>query len=167
MTTTLREAIGSRGKSKVYIKTGAKEYKSLLLAVGNIDWIKIKNKEEEFIKEQIPNSSHQVGDIIYLPIFDPTLPNKVRYNPTPIHSKEFRIYSKTDNTSDKGPEKSHEILMDINRNGNSDKLVKQAENVEIDYKNLTVIESAILSELVSLMKHTYNSINRIFEIYLF
>ena len=61
-----------KGKAKVYIKTGVIEYKNLLLAIRNIDWANIKNKEEEFIKKQIPNSSHQVGDIIYLPKHDPT-----------------------------------------------------------------------------------------------
>jgi len=40
-----------KGKARVYIKTGAREYKSLLLAIRNIKWADIKNKEEEFIKK--------------------------------------------------------------------------------------------------------------------
>jgi len=38
-----------------------------LLASRNINWLNIKNMEEKFIKQQIPNSSHNVGDdCIYL-----------------------------------------------------------------------------------------------------
>lgn len=147
-----------KGKTKVYIKTGAKEYKSLLLAIRNIYWPDIKSKEEEFIKIQIPNSSHQVSDIVHLPKFDPTVSNKVVYTPISIHSKEFRIYSKKDEQFDKSPKTQPINLMNINRNRDHDKTIKKAENVDIDYRNLTVLESAILSELVNFIKHTYNSI---------
>ena len=37
---------GIKGKTKVYIKTGAREYKSLLLAIGNMDWLKIKVRKK-------------------------------------------------------------------------------------------------------------------------
>lgn len=147
-----------KGKTKVYIKTGAKEYKSLLLAIRNIDWQDIKSKEEKFIKIQIPNSSHQVSDIVYLPKFDPAQSNKVTYTPISIHSKEFRIYSKKDNKSDKSPKNEPVNLTDIKRNRDNNKTIKKAENVDIDYRNLNMVEIAILSELVNLMKHTYNSI---------
>ena len=80
------------------------------------------------------------------------------YNCTFIHSEEFRIYSKKDNEKDKSTKTEPEILMSISRNRTLDKPIKQTENVEIDYKNLTGIESAILSELVNFIKHTYKSI---------
>ncbi|MCC7559753.1 MAG: hypothetical protein KO318_04905 [Methanobacterium sp.] len=147
-----------KGKAKVYIKTGAREYKNLLLAIGNIDWSDIKNKEEKFIKEQIPNSSHQVGDCIYLPHFDPTAPNKVVYKQTPIHSEEFGIYQNTNIKHDKTPENNSEILKTESRNNEREKIVKQSPNVAIDYRNLTNIEKAILTELASFRKHTIGSL---------
>ena len=147
-----------KGKAKVYIKTGAREYKNLLLAIGNIDWSDIKNKEEKFIKEQIPNSSHQVGDCIYLPHFDPTAPNKVVYKQTPIHSEEFGIYQNTTIEHNKTHENNSEILKTKSRNNEHEKLVKQSPNVEIDYRNLTNIEKAILTELASFRKHTIGSL---------
>ncbi|MFA0834155.1 MAG: hypothetical protein ACC609_09130 [Methanobacterium formicicum] len=147
-----------KGKAKVYIKTGAREYKNLLLAIGNIDWSDIKNKEENFIKEQIPNSSHQVGDCIYLPHFNSTAPNKVVYKQTPIHSEEFGIYQKTPIKDNKTPENNSEILKSENRNNEPEKIVKQTENVEIDYRNLNNIEKAILTELASFRKHTIGSL---------
>lgn len=147
-----------KGKAKVYIKTGAREYKNLLLAIGNIDWSDIKNKEEKFIKEQIPNSSHQVGDCIYLPHFDPTTPNKVVYKQTPIHSEEFGIYQNTSIEDDKITENNSEILKSESRNNEHEKIVKQSKNVEIDYRNLTNIEKAILTELASFHKHTIGSL---------
>ncbi|AUB59380.1 hypothetical protein BK009_00995 [Methanobacterium subterraneum] len=147
-----------KGKAKVYIKTGAREYKNLLLAIGNIDWSDIKNKEETFIKEQIPNSSHQVGDYIYLPHFNPTAPNKVVYKQTPIHSEEFGIYQNTSIECNKTPENNSEILKSESRNNEREKLVKQSPNVEIDYRNLTNIEKAILTELASFRKHTIGSL---------
>lgn len=87
-----KRSFGIKGKAKVYVKTGARECKNLLLSIGNIDWLDIRNKEEKFIKEQIPNSSHQVGEHIQLPHYDPTAPNKVVYVQTPIHSEEFGIF---------------------------------------------------------------------------
>ncbi|MBW4256578.1 hypothetical protein KTG15_02580 [Methanobacterium sp. YSL] len=153
-----KRSFGIKGKAKVYIKTGAREYKNLLLAIGNIDWFDIKNKEEKFIKEQIPNSSHQVGDCIYLPHYDPTAPNKVVYKQTPIHSEEFGIYQNKTIGHDKRLENSSEILKAESRNIEHEKIVKQAENAEIDYRNLTTIEKAILTELASFRKHTIGSL---------
>lgn len=147
-----------KGKAKVYIKTGAREYKNLLLAIGNINWSDIKNKEEKFIKEQIPNSSHQVGDCIYLPHFNPTAPNKVVYKQTPIHSEEFGIYQNTTIKDNKTPENESEILKSKSRTNEPEKIVKQTENVEIDYRNLTKLEKAILTELASFRKHTIGSL---------
>ncbi|MDI9435763.1 MAG: hypothetical protein QM396_07125, partial [Euryarchaeota archaeon] len=153
-----KRSFGIKGKAKVYIKTGAREYKNLLLAIGNIDWFDIKNKEENFIKEQIPNSSHQVGEHIYLPHYDPTAPNKVVYKQTPIHSEEFGIYQNKATEDVKTSENNSEILKNESRNIESDKVVKQSENVEIDYRNLTAIEKAILTELASFHKHTIGSL---------
>lgn len=150
--------MGIKGKAKVYIKTGAREYKNLLLAIGNINWSDIKNKEEKFIKEQIPNSSHQVGDCIYLPHFNPTAPNKVVYKQTPIHSEEFGIYQNKTIEHNKTPENNSEILKSESRNNEREKIVKQTENVEIDYRSLTKIEKAILTELASFRKHTIGSL---------
>ena len=147
-----------KGKAKVYVKSGAKEYKNLLLSMRNIDWPNIKNTEEKFIEKQIPNSSHQVGYTIQIPKYDPHVPNKVTYYTTSISSEEFRIYSKKNKEEDKSNIKTPEILPHTNRNRDNHKQIKQAENVEIDYKNITVIESAILSELVNFIKHTYKSI---------
>lgn len=149
---------GIKGKAKVYIKTGARKYKSLILAIRNIDWLDIKNKEEKFIKEQIPNSSHHVGDEIYLPHYDPTVPNKVVYIPTSIHSEEFGIYKNNDEEEDLSFKSKVEILKEESRIGDSEKIVKQSENVEIDYRNLTVIEKAILTELASFSKHTIRTL---------
>jgi len=149
---------GIKGKAKVYIKSEAEKYENLLLLIGNINWPNIKNKEENFIKKQIPNSSHQVSDVIYLPKYDQTKSNKVVYNAYHIQSKEFRIYSNTRNTVTKTENKNPEILIEKSRIENIDKHIKQASNVEIDYKNLTVLESAILSELVNFIKHTYKSV---------
>ena len=149
---------GIKGKAKVYIKTGAREYKNLLLAIGNIDWLDIKNKEVNFIKEQIPNSSHQVGEHIHLPHYDPTAPNKVVYVQTHIHSEEFGIYQNNATRDVKTSDTDSEILKNESRNIESDKLVKQSENVEIDYRNLTAIEKAILTELASFHKHTIGSL---------
>ena len=149
---------GIKGKAKVYIKTGTNQYKNLLLAIGNIDWINIKKKEEKFIKIQIPNSSHQVGEVIYLPNYNHTLPNKVAYTPTHIHSKEFRIYKKNKLKTKFTDNKISEILTDKNRNNKQDKLIKQSLEVEIDYNNLMVIEKDILTELAGFIKHTINSI---------
>ncbi len=153
-----KRSFGIKGKAKVYIKTGAREYKNLLLAIGNIDWFDIKNKEENFIKEQIPNSSHQVGDCIYLPHYDPTAPNKVVYKQTPIHSEEFGICQNKTIDNDKRLENNSEILKAESRNIEHEKIVKQAENAEIDYRNLTTIEKAILTELASFRKHTIGSL---------
>jgi Mn-dependent DtxR family transcriptional regulator len=150
--------MGIKGKAKVYIKTGAREYKNLLLAIGNIDWFDIKNKEETFIKEQIPNSSHQVGDCIYLPHYDPTAPNKVVYKQTPIHSEEFGIYQNKTIEHNKTLENNSEILNAESRNIEHEKIVKQTKNAEIDYRNLTTIEKAILTELASFRKHTIGSL---------
>jgi len=153
-----KRLFGIKGKAKVYIKTGAREYKNLLLAIGNIDWFDIKNKEEKFIKEQIPNSSHQVGDCIYLPHYDPTAPNKVVYKQTPIHSEEFGIYQNKAIEDVKTPTNDLEILKSESRNIESDKVVKQSENVEIDYRNLTTIEKAILTQLASYCEYTIGSL---------
>ncbi len=149
---------GIKGKAKVYIKSEAGKYENLLLLIGNIDWLNIKNKEEDFIKKQIPNSSHQVSDVIYLPKYDQKKSNKVVYNPYHVQSKEFGIYSNTRNTVSKTENTNPEILIEKSRIENNDKHIKQAANAEIDYKNLTVLESAILSELVTFIKHTYKSI---------
>ena len=153
-----KRSFGIKGKAKVYIKTGAREYKNLLLAIGNIDWFDIKNKEEKFIKEQIPNSSHQVGDCIYLPHYDPTASNKVVYKQTPIHSEEFGIYQNKTIGHDKRLENNSEILKAESRNIEHEKIVKQAENAAIDYRNLNAIEKAILTELASFRKHTIGSL---------
>ena len=118
----------------------------------------MKNKEEKFIKEQIPNSSHQVGDCIYLPHYDPTAPNKVVYKQTPIHSEEFGIYQNKTIGHDKRLENNSEILKTESRNIEHEKIVKQAEMAEIDYRSLTTIEKAILTELASLHKHTIGSL---------
>ena len=149
---------GIKGKAKVYIKSEAEKYENLLLLIGNINWPNIKNKEQDFIKKQIPNSSHQVSDVIYLPKYDQKKSNKVVYNPYHVQSKEFGIYSNTRNTVAKTENTSPEILIEKSRIGNNDKQIKQVANAEIDYKNLTVLESAILSELVNFIKHTYKSI---------
>ena len=153
-----KRSFGIKGKAKVYIKTGAREYKNLLLAIGNIDWLDIKNKEEKFIKEQISNSSHQVGDCIYLPHYDPTASNKVVYKQTPIHSEEFGIYQNKTIDHDKRLENNSEILKAESRNIEHEKIVKQAENAAIDYRNLNAIEKAILTELASFRKHTIGSL---------
>ncbi|MBF4473914.1 hypothetical protein [Methanobacterium formicicum] len=147
-----------KGKAKVYIKTGAREYKNLLLAIGSLDWFDIKNKEEKFIKEQIPNSSHHVEDCIYLPHYDPTAPNKVLYKQTPILSEEFGIYQNTSIEHDTVVKNDSEILKAESRNNAHKKIVKQSDNVEIDYRNLTTIEKAILTELASFHKHTIGSL---------
>ena len=143
---------GIKGKTKVYIKTGAREYKSLLLAVGNMDWLKIKNKEEEFIKEQILNSSHQVGEEIYLPQYDPSVPNKVVYHQTSIHSEKFRIYRNKTREEDIKSENNGEILKDESR------IIRQVLDVEIDYRDLNSIEKAIFTELTGFNKHTLKSL---------
>jgi len=39
-----------------------------------------------------------------------------------------------------------------------EKIVKQAENAAIDYRNLNAIEKAILTELASFRKHTIGSL---------
>lgn len=153
-----KQAANIKGKAKVYIKTGGREYKSLLLAIGNIDWANIKNKEENFIKQQIPNSSHQVGDVIYLPHYEPQVPNKVVYNPTPIDSEKFRIYQNKARETGKSNKNPPEILSNKSRNSKEDELVKQALDVEIDYRNLTMVEKAIFTELASLRKHTIGSL---------
>jgi multimeric flavodoxin WrbA len=149
---------GIKGKAKVYIKSEAEKYENLLLLIGNINWPNIKNKEEYFIKKQIPNSPHQVSDVIYLPKYDQKKSNKVVYNQYHVQSKEFGIYSNTINTVTKTEDTNPEILIEKSRIENKDKHIKQATNAEIDYKNLTVLESAILSELVNFIKHTYKSI---------
>jgi Mn-dependent DtxR family transcriptional regulator len=143
---------GIKGKTKVYIKTEAREYKSLLLAIGNIEWLKIKNKEEEFIKEQILNSSHQVGEEIYLPQYDPIVPNKVVYHQTSIHSEKFRIYRNKTIEEDKKPENNGKILKDESR------IIRQVLGVEIDYRDLDGIEKAIFTELAGFNKHTLQSL---------
>jgi Mn-dependent DtxR family transcriptional regulator len=147
-----KRSCGIKGKTKVYIKTGAREYKSLLLAIGNIDWLKIKKREEKFLEEQIPNSSHQVSEEIYLPHYDPSVPNKVVYHQTSIHSEKFRIYQNEDRKKDKKSENNGEILKGENR------IIKQAVNTEIDYRNLSVIEKTILTELAGYSKHTLDSL---------
>lgn len=148
----IKRAHGIKGKVNVYVKTGIDEYKSLLLAIRNIDWIKIKSKEEDFIKEQIPNSSHKVGEEIYLPNYDPSAPNKVVYPQTSIHSEKFRIYKNKDEKEDKKPESISEFLKNENR------IICQVAGAEIDYKNLNSIEKAILTELVAFKKYTVYSI---------
>lgn len=152
-----REVLELKGRPKLH-KIGGRKYKNLILAIGNIDWSDIKNKEENFIKEQIPNSSHQVEDCIYLPHNDPTAPNKVVYKQTPIYSDEFGIYQNTAIEDNKTSENNSEILKNESRNNEYLKIFKQAENAEIDYRNLTAIEKAILTELASLRKHTIGSI---------
>ncbi len=96
---------GITGKIKVYLKHDAKAYNSFLLASRNIDWLNIKNKEEEFIKHQIPNSSNHVGDNMYLPYYDLKVPNQVVYKSTPMHSEEFGIYTKKENKTIDKPKK--------------------------------------------------------------
>ena len=69
------------------------------------------------------------------------------YKQTPIHSEEFGIYQNKAIEDVKTSDSNSEILKNESRNIESDKLVKQSENVEIDYRNLTAIEKAILTEL--------------------
>ncbi len=153
-----KQEYGIKGKAKVYIKTDAREYRSLLLAIGNIRWPDIKKKEEEFIEEQIPNSSHQVGGHVYLPDYDPTVPNKVMYHSTSIHSEEFRIYRNKGNKAFKRAENGSEILKGESRNNKTDRPIKQADDADIDYKNLNLIEKAVLTALASLRKYTSSSL---------
>ncbi|MBU4535237.1 MAG: hypothetical protein KKF16_05330, partial [Euryarchaeota archaeon] len=51
-----------KGRAKVFIKSEFKEYKSLLLAIKTLKWLKLKEKEEKFIKKQILNYSYNVGE---------------------------------------------------------------------------------------------------------
>ena len=80
------------------------------------------------------------------------------YKQTPIHSEEFGIYQNKAIEDVKTSYSNSEILKNESRNIESDKLVKQSENVEIDYRNLTAIEKAILTELASFHKHTIGSL---------
>lgn len=153
-----KQEYGIKGKAKVYIKTDAREYKSLLLAIGNIGWSDIKKKEEEFIEQQILNSPHQVGGHVYLPDYDPSVPNKVVYHRTSINSEEFRIYKNKGNKSFKKAKKDSEILKSESRTNKTDRPIKQAEDAEIDYKNLNLIEKAILTALASLRKYSISSL---------
>lgn len=147
-----------KGKAKVYVKTESNKYKSLILDIGNIDWIKIKNKEEEFIKTQIPNSSHTVIDEIYLPRYDPSVNNHVVYNKVYLSSEELRNYRTNGKQIAKTPKTLAKNLIEDNRIGNRDKFVKQADGADIDYRNLTIIEKAVLTELATFSKHTLKSI---------
>ncbi|MBP2045145.1 hypothetical protein [Methanobacterium aggregans] len=149
---------GIKGKTKVYVKTESNKYKSLILDIGNIDWIKIKNKEEKFIKTQIPNSSHTVIDEIYLPRYDPSVPNHVVYNKVSLSSEELRNYRTNGRHEAKIHNKQSENLIEDNRIENRDKVVKQVDGADIDYRNLTIIEKAVLTELASFSKHSIRSI---------
>ncbi len=153
-----KQVEGIKGKLKVYLKSDIKGFKNLLLASRNINWFNIKNIEEEFIKEQIPNSSHHVGDDLYLPYYDLSVPNKVVYKSTPMHSEEFRIYTKKENKQLKSLKNDDEFLMTKNRISNHSKIIKSVPNNEIDYRNLNQIEITILTELVTMKDHTTESI---------
>ncbi|MEN6553437.1 MAG: hypothetical protein ABFC34_11215 [Methanobacterium sp.] len=80
------------------------------------------------------------------------------YKQTPIHSEEFGIYQNTTTEDNKTHENNSEILKTESRNNEHEKLVKQSPNVAIDYRNLTNIEKAILTELASFRKHTIGSL---------
>jgi Mn-dependent DtxR family transcriptional regulator len=147
-----------KGKAKVYIRTGAREYKSLLLAIRNIEWSDIKKKEEDFIEDQIPNFSHQVGDCIYLPEYDPSVPNQVVYNRTSIFSEEFRIYKTKKKEASNHHQENGENLKKKRGNSLKEKIIKTALNADIDYLNLTLIEKAILTSLASLRKYTIQTL---------
>ena len=139
------------GKTNVYLKNDDIEYKNLLLAVGNIDWLNMKREEEQFIKTEILNSSYQVGDSVYLFEYDPNLPNQVKYTPSLIDSEEFRIYKSKAPKGNKSLGNTAENLIGENR------IIKQSK-LSIDYKNTTVTEKAILSELSKLTEQTCSSI---------
>jgi len=149
---------GIKGKAKVYIKDGAREYKSLLLSIGNIEWLDIKKKEEEFIKQQIPNSTHQVGSHLHIPVYDTTVPNKVVYHPTSIHSREFKIYKKKGSKAFKKAKDDSENLKSEKRNDENDQPLKQAEDADINYKNLNLMEKTILTALTGIRKYTLSSL---------
>jgi len=76
----------------------------------------------------------------------------VVYHQTSIHSEKFRIYKNEDRKENKKSENSGEILKGENR------IIKQAVNAEIDYRNLSVIEKSILTELAGYSKHTLDSL---------
>ena len=147
-----------KGRTKVFIKSGSKEYKSLLLAIRTIKWPRIKEKEEEFIKKQILNSSYNVGDVIHLPHYESRVVNKVVYTPTPIHSKEFRIYITKEHRPFKKSNKNKENLISKNRYSKSSKFIKTIPGVEIDYKNITILEKSIFTQLADMKDHTEESI---------
>ncbi|QUH24189.1 hypothetical protein HYG87_10685 [Methanobacterium alkalithermotolerans] len=151
-------AEGIKGKVNVYIKTGAREYKSLLLSIRNIDWLNIKEREEKFIKTQIPNSSHQIGEILYLPEYDPRVHNKVVYKPTSISSEEFELCKNKTTETKKQDQKDSLLIKSKKSNPEMDKIVEQNFSAEIDYRNLTLVEKAIISELASLRKFTTRSL---------
>jgi Mn-dependent DtxR family transcriptional regulator len=147
-----------KGRTKVFIKSGSKEYKSLLLAIRTIKWPRIKEKEEEFIKKQILNSSYNVGDVIHLPHYESRVVNKVVYTPTPINSKEFRIYITKEHMPFKNSNKNKENLMGKSRYSKNSKCIKTIPGVEIDYKNITILEKSIFTQLADLKDHTRESI---------
>ena len=98
-----KEDYDIKGRTKVYIRSGAREYKSLVLAMENINWDKIRKKEEEFIKEQFPNTPYKVSEETYLPYYDPSVSNKVVYHRTTIDSVGFGWYKKKDRVKPVGP----------------------------------------------------------------
>ncbi len=153
-----KQVEGIKGKIKVYLKSDSKQYMSLFLASRNINWLNIKNMEEKFIKQQIPNSSHNVGDDLHLPYYDVNVPNKFVYKSTPINSEEFGIYTKNENEQLKSINSDRENLLEEKRNLNSSKIIKSPTSMEIDYRSLNQIEIAIMAELASLKKHTMKSI---------
>ena len=155
---TTKQVEGIKGKIKVYLKSDSRQYMSLLLASRNINWFNIKNMEEKFIKQQIPNSSHHVGDDLHLPYYDVNVPNKFVYKSTPINSEEFGIYIKNENEQFKSINSDRDNLLEEKRNLNSSKILKSPSSKEIDYRNLNQIEIAIMAELASLKKHTMKSI---------
>ncbi len=147
-----------KGRTKVYIKSEMKEYKSLLLAIKTIKWPKIKEKEEKFIKKQILNFSYNVGEVIHIPHYESRVANKVVYTPTPIHSKEFRIYIKKEHRPFKKSNKNMKKLISKSRYSKNSKFIKTIPGVEIDYKNITILEKSIFTQLADLKDHTEESI---------
>ena len=58
----------------------------------------------------------------------------------------------------KKAKKDSEILKSESRINKTDRPIKQAEDAEIDYKNLNLIEKAILTALASLRKYSISSL---------